>query len=114
MAECYCPKDCHFFTGRIEAGLERLENERETRKKERGERRYQIVVKGFQVAGIPFRWFGQLHWQTQIAMIVLAILIIAPKWVPLIIALVKAFTGRQFLCQVRNHRVIHHRVILLT
>lgn len=38
--------------------------------------------------------FSSLSWQTQVALIVLMVLIISPQWVPVLISLVKAIWGK--------------------
>jgi hypothetical protein len=42
---------------------------------------------------VPFQWFGKLPWQTQVLLIMLLIIALTPKWVPQMIALLKAFHG---------------------
>ena len=41
----------------------------------------------------PLQWFAKLPWQTQIAIIMLCILALAPKWIPMIIKLLAAYRG---------------------
>jgi hypothetical protein len=43
---------------------------------------------------VPFQWFAKLPWQTQLAVIVLGIFLLAPQWIPLLIKLVTVYRGQ--------------------
>jgi hypothetical protein len=90
IGENYCPKDCHFFNSKAEAQEEALRQRLEKSNKERRERRNERITAIFRFVTAPFRWFGQLPWQTQVLIIVLAILLFSPKWGPVIIEVIKA------------------------
>ena len=68
-----CPRDCHCY-----------ENRYWTQTKERAAKVLSLVRGGL-------KWFSGLSWQTQIAIILLLVLALAPNWVPRIIDLVKTF-----------------------
>jgi len=52
----------------------------------------QIWKLGKQLA-VPFQWFAKLPWQTQFLITALLILALVPRWVPPLIALLKALRG---------------------
>jgi hypothetical protein len=90
VGELHCPKDCHFFESRLEAQLEEVVKQREKPKRERSERRRQRFDNIVRFVAAPFKWFGQLPWQTQLVIIIPAILLFSPKWVPVLIDLIRA------------------------
>lgn len=48
----------------------------------------------FETARNLVKGFVGLSWQTQVAMIILIVLVIAPKWVPLLVSLVRVIWGK--------------------
>lgn len=90
VGELRCPDDCHFYESRMETELQKLEKEQEKRRDERAEKRRQRLVKIGKALVAPFQWFARLPWQTQLVLIILAILLFSPKWAPKISELIKA------------------------
>jgi hypothetical protein len=79
-AQISCPKNCTYYTNRKWGWLWF------TAKR---------IIKGlYGTVQDLLKGFAGLNWQTQVALIVLLVLIIAPKWVPLIISLARAFWGK--------------------
>ena len=79
LDEISCPKDCKFFR-----------------------HRWVSRVQGFLPASLRWlwgsvkpvsEWYAKLHGATQVFIIVLLILLFAPRWLPLFIQLVKAVSG---------------------
>jgi hypothetical protein len=75
-----CPKDCTFYEHRRAGWIK--ENTRHL-----FESAYTIVVD-------LLKGYAALQWPTQVFLILLVVLIVAPKWVPPLIQLVKAVTGK--------------------
>ena len=48
----------------------------------------------FRYLAVPFQWFAKLPWQTQFLLVALAILVVAPRWVPQLINLLNAIHGK--------------------
>ena len=74
-----CPSDCINYCSRTRGRLKRVCS------RLWNARNYLIA---------PFKWFHEPAWQKAVALIVLAIFAFAPKWVPVIIALLKAYNGK--------------------
>ncbi len=79
LAEISCPQECVYYqskwrakVGRALSKLKNIPN----------------------LVGAPFRWFANLPWQTQIAIIVLIIVIVARPLIPLIVQLLNAYRGK--------------------
>jgi hypothetical protein len=79
LDEISCPRDCKFFR-----------------------HRWVSRVQGFVPASLRWlwscvkpvsEWYAKLHGATQVFIIVLLILVFAPRWLPLVIQLVKAVSG---------------------
>ncbi len=89
VGRLWCPPDCHFFDSRLECRLRELEQEQARRRSDKARERKQALSDMVTFVSAPFRWFGTLHWVTQVLIILMAILLFAPKWVPVILELLR-------------------------
>lgn len=75
-----CPKNCTYYQNRRWGWV-----------RSRTARIFQGL---YDTARELLKGFAGLSWQTQVAFIVLLVLVISPKWVPLVISLAKAIWGK--------------------
>jgi hypothetical protein len=94
LATVGCPSICHLFRSRAEAESQKEKARLEEKRKEREQERREMVDRWLNYVATPFKWFSKLAWQTQFLLVLLLILIFAPRWVPKIIELIRAFGGK--------------------
>jgi hypothetical protein len=79
LGEISCPKNCVNYASQRRATLFKKVSS------------FQVLPRYF---AVPFLWFAKLPWQTQIATIVLGIVIAARPLIPLIVQLLNAYHGK--------------------
>jgi hypothetical protein len=89
-----CPPNCHYYKSRLESELEKYETQKEERRKQKLQERKENWSRWLNFAGIPFTWFSKLAGITQSLLILLLILLFARSWVPIIIELIRALSGK--------------------
>lgn len=71
-----CPKNCHYYEHSYVTSAKK------------------VTGKALSRVTVGFKWFSGLPWQTQLALILLFVVALAPGWVPPIKELIRALRGQ--------------------